>query len=800
MSKNAKEGGGGQVPLERSLSMSTIINTKPPVSSDKKRKIGTIKTSQSASNLVAGTSTSQTIVAVENGGGASASSTQIPVAPYCIGTYNMSWANEFLPLQKLFKRDNNVTIAEIKSFVDLYKYSSERTFLAQNDIVENTIQQIEDILNSSDQDEIKKQKIHNLISNNVISTKYGSTYKMFKYWEKTIDHLYSFFINKSPSAVGLQEINKDSTAIKEMLGKVNAYKEQYSKTKYIEIKMSQKKEPFVALSIIIDENVFGNMIKQDIYETDPPGGGDTSRKGGRPLLIVLTQKDDKYFLFANVHGKNIPPTGNAAMIEQSVTNKVIYNMNKFIGGLTQEEKTGIQEIFVMGDFNDKFDNIKNMTFDINGTPKKVSFNGDAPKSCCHNWDSSCSEEIKNKRKFNNTTGKCVEPTRTGTQVFESNKLYSDDKKTTVVPMTGHGNSIKDYKYAGDKVFGLNPWTYNDDNNIYDNTLKIFNPNDRTLSFESDHELVYGYFQRGDATKTYDKKLFIIGGPIGVGSMSSFREFKKDGADVNLFATFGNHSNATFQGDYKNKSFWTDTQTKIKDTIYGIAFDVGSGSWFTPQKGWFENVTELITTVLKDYGILVLDKDDSREFITYLNDNKTNISLKFKGYVGKYLVYAKQNFDLSQGGTIPFFSTKNANDYDETIAKYLQMYGEFLETTPMGERIVSTYSSTINQPPPPPPLVGPSSIKTPVSTSSASSNLPPPPPVKTPAELFIKVYFDGTIPTKVEIVSAIPAGESALDLQDYINNNLFGNTPPSGILTQYFKLTEDDQKLMKEMIA
>jgi hypothetical protein len=98
-----KEGGGGS--LAKSLSTTTL-------KSKKGNKQNLLK-SQSTHNI-------QTIVAVENGGGASASSTQIPVAPYCIGTYNMSWANEFLPLQKLFKNKDSVTIAEIKNFVDLY--------------------------------------------------------------------------------------------------------------------------------------------------------------------------------------------------------------------------------------------------------------------------------------------------------------------------------------------------------------------------------------------------------------------------------------------------------------------------------------------------------------------------------------------------------------------------------------------------------------------------------------------------------------------------------------------------------
>ena len=52
-----------------------------------------------------------------------------------------------------------MTIAEIGNFIKAYKGSSERTFLAQNNSVEPTIQAIEAILNTGDADDEKKQKI-----------------------------------------------------------------------------------------------------------------------------------------------------------------------------------------------------------------------------------------------------------------------------------------------------------------------------------------------------------------------------------------------------------------------------------------------------------------------------------------------------------------------------------------------------------------------------------------------------------------------------------------------------------------
>ena len=61
-------------------------------------------------------------------------------------------------------------------------------------------------------------------------------------------------------------------------------------------------------------------------------------------------------------------------------------IKKFLDG------TKPKNIFVMGDFNDRYDAIKDIT--VNGM--KLTYEGDSPYSCCHNWDSSCKNERYNK--------------------------------------------------------------------------------------------------------------------------------------------------------------------------------------------------------------------------------------------------------------------------------------------------------------------------------------------------------------------------------------------------------------------
>ena len=121
-----------------------------------------------------------------------------------------------------------------------------------------------------------------------------------------------------------------------------------------------------------------------------------------------------------------------------------------------------KNIFVMGDFNDRYDAIKDIT--VNGMT--LTYAGDSPYSCCHNWDSSCKNERYNK--FDENYGYC--------------KTEGKDVKTKMDP-TEEGYTMN-YRYKGDKVFGLNPV---EDIQIYKGSTL------NKTSVESDHQLVYASF-------------------------------------------------------------------------------------------------------------------------------------------------------------------------------------------------------------------------------------------------------------------------------------------------------------------
>lgn len=278
-----------------------------------------------------------------------------------------------------------------------------------------------------------------------------------EYWNNALGLLKTFILEKSPSVIGLQEMNlsgltfRNNTgthAIDTMLIDINLSKN----TKYTQLSRSVPTND-AGLSIIWDENKIGIIYK--FMHLDNPN------QLGRPLLLVVTKKGNDYYLLINIHGAQDAKlrTDMTKFNEYMIKNNketIETETTKFLGTIKPTN------IFVMGDFNDRYDAIKNI--EIAG--KKIFYNGTAPKSCCHNWDSACEDTD-------------LELPFTCKEQPEPRDL--PNKK----PLPDGRGSIKNYRYAGDKVFGLNP--------IED--IQIYNYKERQgiVSNESDHELVYATY-------------------------------------------------------------------------------------------------------------------------------------------------------------------------------------------------------------------------------------------------------------------------------------------------------------------
>jgi hypothetical protein len=280
-----------------------------------------------------------------------------------------------------------------------------------------------------------------------------------KYWENAKELLRKFIMmttknKKLPFVIGLQEMNltnKDSNtgsdAITQMLSKTihNTEFEHICR----EVTSGDTKP---ALSIIYDKTTFGKSVEVRIL--------DNWCQSGRPLLMVLTELG---YVFATMHGAQYPEDGNPYEGgNKRKFNESIIRMNKrflensleeFLKchGFSKEDRpTGI---FITGDFNDRYDAIEE--FNIFGI--RLRYNGESPYSCCHNWDSSCSDDNFNllkKFRDENVREYFSKGQKEGNYYCElPDKDKRFDKDTMVkLEMPPEESQIQLYRYKGDKVF------------------------------------------------------------------------------------------------------------------------------------------------------------------------------------------------------------------------------------------------------------------------------------------------------------------------------------------------------------
>jgi len=331
-----------------------------------------------------------------------------------------------------------------------------------------------------------------LTSNPNIETKDGRR----KYWKNANKLLFRFMHdnveNQNTCIIGLQEMNltppnsgTGSDAINQSLARLNSKGD----TKYMQICREFNVNDIVkpALSIIFDAHIFGNL---KYYRMVDNWHWDL-KQSGRPLLIVIT---DRNYVFVNIHGGQIPddgdPTkgGDVKKFNQSnikINKDFLEKEVEFC--LTHQgysKESPPKKIFIMGDFNDRYDAIEEFTI----LDKELKYNGDSPFSCCHNWDSSCSDGRF--RRIYEFTGLNTEENnqKTDKHCEKPPDDFIKDKNEMKLKMTGDEGSIKNYRYKGDKIFG-------EINNDNDGIMKIYDFDNRKErnSTESDHELVYSRF-------------------------------------------------------------------------------------------------------------------------------------------------------------------------------------------------------------------------------------------------------------------------------------------------------------------
>jgi hypothetical protein len=334
----------------------------------------------------------------------------------------------------------------------------------------------------------------------------GRIYDPRKYWKNAKDLLEQFITEQTKTCViGLQEMNytekgtdTGSDAIDSMLKEVNEkkgtnYKQLCKFTTVIKKGVPED----LAASIIYDTDKFGDIKKSVIWDNyDTEKQKDNNEGKGRPTLLIVT---DKNYVFITMHGAQEPKFGrnktkfNQYMIKEN-KNKSEERITEHLNAFGFDETNSPTDIFLMADLNDRYDAITH--FNILG--KKLFYSGKSPKSCCYNYDSSCTDERYMKEYdpdseyFTDTT---YDDHRKGREIklegFIKELDYGtclDDKSKNDFkkPMPNEEDGwTKNYRYKGDKVFGRNPISKI---NIYEGKTH------EKTSVESDHQMVYATFE------------------------------------------------------------------------------------------------------------------------------------------------------------------------------------------------------------------------------------------------------------------------------------------------------------------
>jgi hypothetical protein len=301
-----------------------------------------------------------------------------------------------------------------------------------------------------------------------------------KFWENAKDNLEKFITEKKPIAVGLQEMNlttSGNTGSKAIDAILPSNYTQHCEEVQSKFSKDNSNAAKVGISIIWDKTKLGNINRIQIVDNINQTG---FIKGGRPILMILTT--EKYLLI-NMHGAQDPTLGtkksefNAYMLTNNRT-YLMKTVKTFLG-----QNTIISDIFVMGDFNDRYDAIADFLFE----GITVKYNGESPYSCCHNWDSSCSDDrytffVENEKEKEKDYGYCKDP-----------NPPPADKKTEI---PDEEVKVKNYRYKGDKVFGQTPV----------GQLEMFNSKPEEVSSRSDHELVFGTFTMSPPIKNGGRRM------------------------------------------------------------------------------------------------------------------------------------------------------------------------------------------------------------------------------------------------------------------------------------------------------
>ena len=300
------------------------------------------------------------------------------------------------------------------------------------------------------------------------------------FWMNALEFVISFWnTTKDAAAMGLQEMNRKVGAKTGAAAVHSAMKEISDDIETDTLQCNGGAKP--CMTIIWKKSILGNKVRSEIYDLDytpeemiaNPAGPAHGKQTGRPIQFLLTTKA----LLVNIHAPNSPNVYTFQDFKKHFQEK----LQTFMGGAINPAK-----IIVMGDFIDRYDGLN----EIPVGDAVLTYKGKAPLSCCHNWDSACSDSRYNPIDGTKQTGTCTVPLYTEANVGPDSDDYLESDATLIgkkYALAGPGKRIlmkeegklRNYRYYGDKIFAANPVS----------PITIFRPDGTDSSTQSDHEMV-----------------------------------------------------------------------------------------------------------------------------------------------------------------------------------------------------------------------------------------------------------------------------------------------------------------------
>lgn len=331
------------------------------------------------------------------------------------------------------------------------------------------------------------------------------------YWKNALMHLKSFW-QSGGAAAGLQEMNltapgsgTGSDAVNTVLKEVDAQTE----TDTLQCQGGAKP----SMTIAWRKNVFGEKVDSKVYDLDymhveplvvekatAATKAGSLKQAGRPIQLLLT---DKNMILVNIHAPNneFASEETFADFKKGFQDKV----NQFLADVPAAAAVNPSNVIVMGDFNDRYDALQELPLTIGENTIVLRYQGQAPLSCCHNWDSSCSAERfvskgiagrpragtckvpEYKKKHLNPGGHKqpwnVEDAEGDVATEGTGKPPNQDNTFQLAGpgkriLMGAEGTLANYRYTGDKIFAAAPAS----------DLVIFKAEEPS-STRSDHEMV-----------------------------------------------------------------------------------------------------------------------------------------------------------------------------------------------------------------------------------------------------------------------------------------------------------------------